>query len=125
MAELVVAGSDLVLHLPLTQKIAGFHGDIRVPLTSVRSVRAVDKPWLALRGRRMAGVALRGSTAIGTWIHGDREFDFCVVRQQLKGVQVDLSSGRFSRFLVCVPDGSDPRAEADRIADAAGIARAG
>lgn len=123
MAELIVDGSDLVLHLPLTQKIVGFHPDIRVPLTAVQAVAPVDKPWLALRGRRMAGTALRGSTAIGTWIHGDKQFDFCVVRGQLKAVQVDLNSGRFSRFLVCVPEGTDPRVEADRIADAAGIAR--
>jgi hypothetical protein len=123
VAELIVQGSDLVLHLPVTQKILGFHGDIRVPLTSVQSVAAVDKPWLALRGRRMAGTALRGSTAIGTWIHGDREFDFCVLRHQLKAVQVDLNLGRFSRLLVCVPAGTDHKAEADRIADAAGIAR--
>jgi hypothetical protein len=55
-----VDGTFLVLHLPLRQKAASFHTDIRVPLTAVRSVQAVDDPWTALRGRRMAGVALRG-----------------------------------------------------------------
>ena len=122
MAELLVDGDDLVLHLTLRQKIVGFHADIRVPLTAVRSVSAVEKPWLRLRGRRMAGTALRGVAAMGTWIHGDRLFDFCVVRGQQQAVQVDLNAGRFVRFLVGVPEGTDPEAEVQRIAAAAGIA---
>jgi hypothetical protein len=123
VAELRVEDDQLVLHLPMRQKIIGFHNDIRVPLTAVRSVSAVEKPWLRLRGRRMAGTAMRGVAAIGTWIHGDRQFDFCVVRRQQQAVQVDLNAGRFERFLVCVPEGADPAAEAERVAAAAGIAR--
>ena len=115
-------GDQLVLHLPPTQKILGFHADIRVPLTAVRSVAAVEKPWLALRGRRMAGTAMRGVAAVGTWIHGDRLYDFCVIRRMQQAVQVDLNSGRFTRFLVGVPEGTDARAEASRLAAAAGIA---
>lgn len=123
MAELIVDGEQLVLHLPLSQKILSFHGDIAVPLTAVQSVRAVEKPWLALRGRRMAGTALRGVAAMGTWIHGDRLFDFCIVRSQQKAVQLDLATGRFQRFLVSLPEPLDHEAEADRLAAAAGIAR--
>ncbi len=125
MAELIVDGTDLVLHLTLAQKVLSFHNDIRVPLTAVRSVQAVDKPWLALRGRRMAGTALRAVAAMGTWIHGDRRYDFCVVRSQQTAVQLDISTGRFDRFLVSLPPGLDHRAEADRLARAAGIATTG
>jgi hypothetical protein len=35
---------------------------------------------------------------------------------------VDLRRGRFSRFVISVPEGSDPQTEAARIAAAAGIA---
>ncbi len=122
MAQLIVDGDELVLHLPIGQKVLSFHGDIRVPLTGVRSVRAVEKPWLALRGRRMAGTALRGVAAMGTWIHGDRRFDFCIVRREQHAVQVDLNVGRFERFLVSLAEPADYRAEADRLAAAAGIA---
>ena len=124
MAELVVDGSDLVLHLPARQKVLGFHTDIRVPLTAVRSARAINSPWMALRGRRMAGTAMRGVAAIGTWIHGDKLFDFNVLRREERAVQVELNAGRFVRFIVGVGPGRDAREEADRIADAAGIARA-
>ena len=122
MADLIVEGDELVVRLRPLQKLAAFHGDVRVPLTAVRGVFAVEKPWLALRGRRMAGTALRGVAAMGTWIHGDRLYDFCVVRAQLKAVQVDLNAGRYSRLLVCVPDETDIQAEARRLAAAAGIA---
>lgn len=119
----MVDGSELILHLPPTQKVLGFHADIKVPLTAVRSVSAVEKPWLALRGRRMAGTALRGVAAIGTWIHGDKLFDFNVLRRDQKAVQVELNTGRFARYIVGVPAEVDPRTEANRIADAAGIKR--
>ena len=122
MAELRVDGPDLILHLTGVQKVVGFHNDIRTPLTAVRSVRAVEKPWLALRGRRMAGTALRGQTAMGTWIHGEREYDFCVLRGQQAAVQVDLNTGRFSRWLVGIDDLYAAQTEAARIAAAAGIA---
>ena len=71
----------------------------------------------------MAGTAMRGVIALGTWRHGAAGYDFNVVRNQLEAVQVDVNSGRFSRFIVCVPDGATAQSEADRIADAAGIAR--
>ncbi len=121
MAELVVDGSDLVLHMPLTQKILGFHGDVRVPLSSVRRAKAVDNPWMTLRGRRMAGTVLRGVAAVGTWIHGDRQYDFCVLRRERAAVLVEVNAGRFCRFLVGVPDTTDANLEADRVARAAGV----
>ena len=123
VAELEVKGSDLVLHMPFQQKFLGFHRDITIPLSAIRQVRPVDDPWMTLRGRRMAGTVLRGVAAIGTWTHGDRQYDFCVLRRQRAAVLVEVNGGRFRRFLVGVPDDVDAGSEAARIADAAGIAR--
>lgn len=122
MAELRVEGAHLVLHLPTRQKVACFHTDISTPLTAIRSISPVEKPWLALRGRRMAGTALRGVAAMGTWTHSGGELDFCVLRRMQRAVQVDLNNGRWVRWLVGLPPDADPRAEADRLAAAAGIA---
>jgi hypothetical protein len=122
VAELLVDSGDLVVHLSSGQKFFSFHGDIRIPLTAVRSVTPLEKPWLALRGRRMAGTALRGVAAMGTWIHGDRHYDFCIVRKQQPAVQVDLNAGRFDRYIICRPNGTDVAAEARELARAAGVA---
>jgi len=112
-----------VLRLGWGEKIGGLHGDIRIPLSSVRSVSTPSNAWLALRGWRMAGIGIPGFRALGTWRHGNG-YDFNAVRKQQPVVQIDVNyPKRFSRYLVSVPEGVDPNAEADRIADAAGIAR--
>ena len=120
MAELIVDNEDLVVHLTPGEKIWGFHGDIRVRLSSIVSVTPDPKPWLRLRGWRMAGVSFTGHAVLGTRRHG-AGYDFCVLHGDRPAVQVDLASGRFSRLVVCVPEGVDPEAEAARIAAAAGL----
>ena len=122
MARFVIEGSDLVLHLSPLEKFGGLHGDIRVPLTAVTSVATSRYAWSGLRGWRMAGLGIPGVIALGTWRHGNG-YDFCAVRKARAGVSADVVHGRFSRLVVSVPDGADPQVEADRIADAAGIAR--
>jgi len=119
---MLVEGNDLVVHLRMREKIAGFHTDIRVPLSAIRSTSVPQYPWMALRGWRMAGVAIPGKIAVGTRRHGTG-YDFTCVHNQQRAVQIDANSGRFSRFVISVPDDIDAQGEADRIADAAGIAR--
>ncbi len=122
MAELLIDGDDLIVHLRMSERFWSFHGDVRAPLTAVTSVAAVTKPWFALRGWRMAGIAVRGVAAMGTWKHADG-FDFCLVRRQLQAVQIDVATGRFCRYLICVPEGQDPEDLAGHVAQAAGIAK--
>jgi hypothetical protein len=121
MAELIVDDRDLVVHLTLGEKIWSFHGDIRVPLSSIVRVAPDPKPWLGLRGWRMAGVSFPGHASLGTRRHGDG-YDFCILHRDRPAVQLDLRPRRFSRLVICVPEGTDPQAEAARIAAAAGIA---
>jgi hypothetical protein len=121
MAELIVDDEDLVVRLTLGEKIWGFRGNIRVPLSSVISVAPDPKPWLGLRGWRMAGISFVGLAVLGTRRHGEG-YDFCVLHRDRPAVRVDLASGRFSRLVISVPEGGDPEAEAARIAAAAGIA---
>jgi len=123
MAELIADEEDLVVHLILGEKIWGLHGDFRVRLSSVVSVAPDPEPWLGLRGWRMAGVCFAGHAALGTRRHG-AGYDFCVLRRDRPAVRVDVTPGRFSRLVICVPEGGDPEAEAARIAAAAGIAPA-
>jgi hypothetical protein len=122
MAELIIEDWDLVVRLTLSEKIWGLHGDIRVRLPSVASVAADPQPWLGLRGWRMAGISFVGRAVYGTRRHGSG-YDFCILHGNLPAVRVDLGSGsgRFSRFVISVPEGTDAEAEAARIAAAAGI----
>jgi hypothetical protein len=120
MSRFEVVGSDLVLHLRWGEKIAGLHGDIRAPLTSVRSVSVPTYPWQALRGWRMAGTGIPRIVALGTRRHGTG-YDFAALHTNQPAVQVELATGRFERWLASVGEGVDARAEAERIAAAAGI----
>ena len=121
MAELIVDDGDLVVHLTLGEKIWSFHGDVRVRLSSIVSVAPDPKPWLGLRGWRMAGVSFPGHAALGTRRHGGG-YDFCVLHRDRPAVRVDVAAGRFSRLVIGLPEGGDAAAEAARIAAAAGIA---
>src|ERR1700758_5341730 len=120
MAELIADDRDLVVRLTRSEKIWGLHGDVRVRLSTVVAVAPDAQPWLGLRGWRMAGVSFAGYAVLGTRRHGDG-YDFCILHRDRPAVPVDLSTGRFSRLIVNVPEGGDPEAEAARIAAAAGI----
>lgn len=120
MATLLVDGDDVVLHLRWREKVAGFHADVRAPLSAVQSVRVLSDPLLEMRGWRMAGLAIPRAFAFGTRRHGDG-YDFTMVRGPRPGVQLELSHGRFQRLVVSAMDAEDAAATAARVAGAAGI----
>jgi hypothetical protein len=122
VAKLTVDDQDLVVRLTLGEKFWGFHGNLRISLAAIESVAAEPDPYLALRGWRMAGVSFPGRASLGTRRHGPKSFDFCMVHRDRPAVRVEVTSGRFSRLVISVPEGGDPEAEAARIAAAAGIA---
>jgi hypothetical protein len=123
VAQLAVEGDELVVHLTTWEKISGFHGNVRVPLSALRSVSTPDNAWAEMRGWRMAGTGIPGLVAIGTRRHRDG-YDFTAVHRQRPAVQVDINGPpRWQRLLVSVDAGVDPSTEADRIAAAAGITR--
>jgi hypothetical protein len=118
MAALGVDGTDLVLSLRRSEKFWSLHGDIRVPLTSVRRLRVPVSPWLSLRGWRSTGVAIPGYVAMGKRRHGDG-WDFSLVRNHIPSLIVELAGQEFGELTVSVPD---PAATGASIAAAAGIA---
>ena len=120
MAELIIDDDHLVVRLTLGEKIWSFHGNIRIPLSSILSVAPDPKPWLGLRGWRMAGISFTWHAALGTRRHGDG-YDFCILHRDRPAVQVNARPVRFSRFIISVPEGGSAEAEAARIAAAAGI----
>jgi hypothetical protein len=120
MAELIIDNWDLVIRLTPGEKIWSVHGDIRVRLTDIASVAPDPAPWMSLRGWRMAGISFPGRAILGTRRHGEG-YDFLILHRDQPAVRVTMTSGRFSRFVIGVPAGTEPASEAARIASAAGI----
>ena len=105
MAELVVEGEELVLHMTTLEKVEGVHGDIRVPLSSLREVRAVPTAWHGnhLRGLRAPGTGMPNMVAVGTR-RGDFGKDFAAVHGTGPAVVVDLAGADYHRIVVTASD---------------------
>jgi hypothetical protein len=105
MASLAVEGNELVVQLSRWERAAALHGDVRVPLAAVRSVRADRDPWSALRGIRAPGTGWPRAIAYGVWrLTGGRP-DFAAVLRGRPTVVVELDPpSRFGRLLVSVSD---------------------
>jgi hypothetical protein len=117
MAELQPEGDELVLHLQAHEKAEGFHGDIRMPLSAVISVRVVPDAWPELRGIRAPGTGLPNVVDVGTR-RGAFGKDFAAVHGKGPAVVVDLSGTEFGRLVVTTEDAS---AVAEAIREAAGM----
>jgi hypothetical protein len=118
MADLVIEGDELVLHLRAPEKAEGFHGDIRVPLAAVAAVRVVDDAWPELRGMRAPGTGLPGVIAVGTRRGGFGK-DFAAVHGKGPAVVVELAGTEFGR-LVVTTDEADATAAAIAVASGHG-----
>jgi hypothetical protein len=99
MAELKVDGNELVLHMHALEKAEGFHGDIRLPLSAVDSVRLVDDPWPELRGIRAPGTGVPNVIAVGTRRGGFGK-DFAAVHGRGPAVVVEVTGAEYGRLVV-------------------------
>jgi hypothetical protein len=113
MATLIVDGAELVVQMSDLEKLEAMHGDIRVPLTAVRAVRAVDDAWPELRGIRAPGTGIPGVIAVGTR-RGRFGKDFAAVHGRGQAVVVDLEGAGYSRLVVTTPDAETAAAEIRR-----------
>jgi hypothetical protein len=111
-----IDGTELVLHLRAIEKAEGAHGDIRVPLSAVTAVRAVDDPWPELRGIRAPGTGLPNVVAVGTR-RGKFGKDFAAVHGKGPAVVVELEGADYERLVVTLDDAA---AQARRVAEAVG-----
>jgi hypothetical protein len=103
VATLIVDGSDLVVRMSEFEKLEAMHKDVRVALSAVRVVRAVDDAWPELRGIRAPGTGIPGVVAVGTR-RGSFGKDFAVVHGTGAAVVVELAGASYSRLVVTTPD---------------------
>ena len=50
VATLVIDGSDLAVKMSELERFEALHPDVRLPLSAIREIRAVDEAWPELRG---------------------------------------------------------------------------
>lgn len=113
MAELVVEGDDLVLHLTGAEKLEAVHGDLRVPLAAVTAVEVMDDAHHAadLIGVKV-GTRIPRVVEVAT-VHGlDRTVFAAVHRATPRGVRVVLSGADHDEWIVGC---ADPEAVAARL----------
>jgi len=103
MAELIVDGDDLVVRLRPVEMIEAVHGEVRVPLRSVRTVEVLDDAEGAVHGLRV-GTGIPGSVAIGTFT-SRHDKTFAVVHHDTRrGVRVGLEGAQFDELIVGCED---------------------
>lgn len=99
---------DVVLHLTRLERLEAFRGDIRVPRSTVHTIRWVLDPWPELRGIRAPGTGFPGVIAVGTR-RGTGIRDFAAVHGRRPAVVVELEGADFNR-LVVTDDAAEVRA---------------
>jgi hypothetical protein len=102
MAELIIEGDDLVVHLSTAEKLEAVHGEVRVPLDSVKSVEVLDDAMSAIHGIRV-GTGVPGLVAIGTFTSRTAKIFAVVHHDTPRGVRVTLDGDHFDELVVGCP----------------------
>jgi hypothetical protein len=107
VAAIRIQGPDLVVRLSRKEQLGAFHGDVRVPVAAVRSVRVSDDAWSELRGMRAPGTGWPGRIALGTRRGGSGGKQFAAVYGKRRAVVIDLEGAAYSRLIISLrdPDG--------------------
>ena len=103
LAELIVDGDELVVRLRAVERIEAVHGEVRVPLRSVRTVEVLDDAVGAVHGFRV-GTGIPGSVAIGTFTSRDAKTFAVVHHDTPRGVRVNLEGAQFDEMIVGCDD---------------------
>jgi hypothetical protein len=105
MAAIRISGGDLIVKLSHLEKAGAMRGDVRVPVSAVRTVRVTDDAWSELEGIRAPGTGWPGVIALGTRRGGGKQF--AAVYRHRRSIVIDLEGADFTRLIVSLndPDG--------------------
>ncbi len=105
MAELLIDGTDLVLHLTTLEELAAVHGDLRAPLASVSSVQVVDDVHApADAGFKLIGGRLPGIFEIGTFSADGQRIFAAVHHSTPRGLVVRFEGAHHDAWIVGCAD---------------------
>jgi hypothetical protein len=109
MAQLTREGDELVLTLNKVEKAESLHGDIRVPVASVRGIEVEEDVIHEVHGMKFPGARWPGKFAVGRII-GPIETKtfgktFAVVHHDTaRGLRVRLDGTSFDQWLIGFDD---------------------
>lgn len=105
MAELVVDGEEIVLHLTTLEELASVHGDLRAPLTAVSSVEVLeDAHEPADVGFKLIGGRLPGTFEIGTFSAGGQRIFAAVHHDTPRGLVITFDGAHYDAWIVGCAD---------------------
>jgi hypothetical protein len=105
MAAIRLDNEHVCVQLSIAEKIGALHGNFQFPLSAVRAVRVVGKPFAEIGGVRFPGTRVPGLIALGTWRRrGGR--DFVAVYRGASGivVEVDADPPNYQRIIFSTKD---------------------
>lgn len=100
LAELIRDDDSLTLKLTGGEKAEGVHGNIRIPVTSVRRVEILDDVIHAVHGLRAPGTGIPGMVAVGTFRSASETIFAVVHHQNKRGVKVSLVNAHFDALII-------------------------
>ena len=112
MANLVVEGDELVLHLSRTEKLESVHGDLRAPRSAVRSVEVLDDAHEPADYGFKVGERLPGHSEVATVRSGGQKLFAAVHHDTPRGVRVNFEGTDYDAWIV---GSADPEALKARI----------
>jgi hypothetical protein len=106
MAELDVEDGRLILRLTGVEKAEAVHGDLRVPLSAVRSVEVVDDALEMTRVRAgfKVGTRVPGRVTVAVVHRRGRKMFVAVHHDTPRGVRVILEGDSYDEWIVGAAD---------------------
>jgi hypothetical protein len=103
MAQVSIAGDDLVVEIEGWEKLWSLKSRLVIPLVNVRGATADPGIAVEPKGLRAPGTSLPGVITAGTF-HQEGERIFWNIRDGARAVVIELADERYARLVVEVAD---------------------
>ena len=100
MAELLVEGDELVLHLSGTEKLESVHGDLRAPRSAIRSVDVLEDAHDPADHGLKIGERLPGYSEVAVVRTGGQKLFAAVHHDTPRGLRIDFDGTDYDAWIV-------------------------
>lgn len=100
MAELLVEGDELVLHLSRTEKLESVHGDLHAPRSAVLSVEVLENAHEPADHGLKVGERVPGYSEVAVVRTGGLTIFAAVHHDTPRGVRVNLEGADYDAWIV-------------------------